>query len=295
MEVDPRFPTKLDALSDVPEPLRGALEETLPANQTFHLLLHAPAFQADGEESPATVLAVTDTAWLVASETEDGGATIENSDFNNTLFLELTSILLLGELRITFAAVDTAYSVTLKFETVGEELYREAVDLILAGIDPSLGMPGDGDLSDLSLLESWPMRIRNAAQRFLPKGKRYLAALHWPAVPASGDREFVPAGALLVTARKVVIVSEETGSLVEPSNEGPAVAEVVEQLHGTTSFIPRVRLADFHVSHEDHLGVLALQVQAPHGGEIVEVTFPSDQERAVSKVMDVLGLRPRLA
>ena len=114
-------------------------------------------------------------------------------------------------------------------------------------------------------------------------------------MPATGDREFVPAGALLVTARKVVIVSEETGSLVEPSSESSAVAEVVEQLHGTTSFIPRVRLADFHVSREGHLGVLALQVQAPHGGEIVEVTFPSGQERAVSKVMDVLGLRPRLA
>src|SRR5215813_3790880 len=112
MEVDPRFPTKLDALSDVPEPLRDALKDVLPANQQFRLLLHAPAFQSEGEESPATVLAVTDTGWLVASQTEDGGATIENSDFNNTLFLELTSILLVGELGITFAAVDTAYSVT---------------------------------------------------------------------------------------------------------------------------------------------------------------------------------------
>jgi hypothetical protein len=185
--------------------------------------------------------------------------------------------------------------VTLKFETVGDELYREAVDLILAGIDPSLRMPGEGDRSDLSMLDAWPMRILNAVQRFLPKGKRFLSALHWPAIPASADRESVPAGALLVTERKVVLVSEETGSLIEPLHEGSAVAEGAEQLHGTTTFIPRVRLADFHVSHEDHLGVLALQVRATHGGEVVEVTFPSDQERAVLKAMDVLGLRPRLA
>ena len=181
----------------------------------------------------------------------------------------------------------------LRFETVGEELYREAVDLILAGIDPSLGTPADEDRSDLSMLESWPMRIRNEAQRSWPRGKRFLSALHWPAVPANADREFVPAGALVVTEREVVIVSEEIGSPVGAPNDAAAVAEGAEQLHGTTTFIPRIRLADFHVRHEGHLGGLALRVQATHGGETVEVNFPPDQEWAVSKAVELLGLRPR--
>jgi hypothetical protein len=42
------------------------------------------------------VLAVTNNGWLLASETEDGGATVEKSNFSDTLFLELKSILLLG-------------------------------------------------------------------------------------------------------------------------------------------------------------------------------------------------------
>ncbi len=50
------------------------------------------------------MLALTNNGWLVASETEQGGATVEKSDFSDTLFLELASVLLLGQLRIAFAA-----------------------------------------------------------------------------------------------------------------------------------------------------------------------------------------------
>jgi hypothetical protein len=114
-------------------------------------------------------------------------------------------------------------------------------------------------------------------------------------VPANADREFVPAGALLVTEHEAVIVSEEIGSPVGAPNDAAAVAEGAAQLHGTTTFIPRIRLADFHVSHEGHLGVLALRVQATYGGETVELTFPPDQERAVSKAVELLELRPTVA
>ena len=106
MEIDTPFPTKLDTVSDAPEPLRSALVESLPSGEPVRLLVHAPAFPTGDEKSPATVLAVTNTGWLVASESEDGGATLEKSDFNDTLFLELTSILLLGQLGISFAAAD---------------------------------------------------------------------------------------------------------------------------------------------------------------------------------------------
>ena len=135
MEIDTRFPTKLDAISDAPEPLRSALVESLPSEKSVRLLVHAPAFSTVGEKTPATVLAVTNDGWLVASETEDGGASVEKSDFSETLFLELTSILLFGQLRIYFATVGTAYSATVKFDTVGEEYYREAIDLILKSVD----------------------------------------------------------------------------------------------------------------------------------------------------------------
>ena len=88
MEIDTRFPTKLDTVSDAPEPLRSALVESLPSGEPVRLLVHAPAFPTGDEKSPATVLAVTNTGWVVASETETGGASIDKSDFNDTLFFE---------------------------------------------------------------------------------------------------------------------------------------------------------------------------------------------------------------
>ena len=54
MEIDIRFPTKLDAISDAPEPLRTALVESFSAEQPARLLVHAPAFSTMNEKTPAT-------------------------------------------------------------------------------------------------------------------------------------------------------------------------------------------------------------------------------------------------
>jgi hypothetical protein len=66
MEIDATFPTKLETVSDVPEPLRSALIENLPADEPVRLLVHSPSFPAGDEKSPATVLAVTNHGWVVA-------------------------------------------------------------------------------------------------------------------------------------------------------------------------------------------------------------------------------------
>jgi hypothetical protein len=102
MEIDDRFPTKLDAITDAPEPLRGALAERLPAETPIRLLVHAPGFTTLDEKTPSTVLAVTDSCWLVASERDQRSASVEMAGFENTLFPELTSILLSGQLKILF-------------------------------------------------------------------------------------------------------------------------------------------------------------------------------------------------
>ncbi len=181
MEIDSRFPTKLDSVSDAPEPLRSAVEESLASPKSVRLLVHAPAFSTADEKSPATVLAVTDSGWLVASETEGGGASIEKSNFSDTLFLELTSILLSGRLRICFATVGTSYSATMTFDTVGEELYREAIDLMLNGIDQTVTPPAENDGGATSRIEAWPLKFRTEAERYRPKGRRFLAATQWSA------------------------------------------------------------------------------------------------------------------
>jgi hypothetical protein len=49
-------------------------------------------------------------------------------------------------------------------------------------------------------------------------------------------------------------------------------------------------LKDFHVSHQESFGVLALQVGAAHGEERLEVIFPSDNEKDLSKAMEQMLL-----
>ena len=293
MEIDTRFPTKLSTVSDAPEPFQSALVKNLPSGEPVRLLVHAPAFATE-EKSPATVLAVTNNSWLLASETEDGGAAVEKSNFSDVLFLELKSILLLGQLRISFATVDKAHSATIRFETVEDEVYREAIDLILAGIDPALTGAAEKGRSETSMLEGWPMKIRNEAQRYWPMGQRFLAAIQWPAVLGGSQEELAPAGALLVTERELVVISEEREFAAERPPEARPADETKAIFGGIITFVPRVRLKDFSVSHRESLGVLALQVNGAHGGEKLEVTFPSGDEKAVSNAMEQM-LPPRAA
>src|SRR5271166_64573 len=289
MEIDTRFPIKLNTVSDAPEPFRSALAENLPSGEPVRLLVHAPAFATEEEKSPATVLAVTNDGWLVAAETE-GGASVEKSNFSDILFLELKSILLLGQLRICFAALDKSNSVTIKFETVGDGFYREAIDLMLASIDPVLTGLAETDRNEASIFETWPMKVRNEAQRYSPRGQRFLAAIQWPAIFGGSEQQLAPAGALLITERELVVIVEEQELSAEFLPEAPAAEEPKEIFGGIITFVPRLRLKDFRVSHQESFGVLALQVGAAHGGEKLEVMFPYDNEKTISKAMEQMLL-----
>lgn len=228
------------------------------------------------------MLAVTDSGWLVVSATDDGGTALAKSDFSDTLLLELTLILLVGQLRIAFAAADASRSITIRFETIGDELYRKAIGLILVGINPALTAAGEGDRNEAAMLEGWPLKIRNEAWRFWPSGQRFLAAIQWPAVLDGSQRQLAPAGALLITERELVVISDEK----KPSAGEPlATDEVEETFAGIITFVPRARLAKFQVNHQEWVGVLALQLKAAHGGEMVDIAFPSSEEAAVTRAM----------
>ena len=165
-------------MTDAPEPLRSALLESFPSEKSFRLLVHAPAFFSTvGEKTPATVLAVTIDGWLIASEIEDSGARVEKSDFGETLFLELTSILLYGQFKIYYATVGTAYSATVRFDTVGEEFYREAIDLILKTMDQTRAPEVQNDRVSASIFETWPMKIPHR-DRALPTQRAALMRRH---------------------------------------------------------------------------------------------------------------------
>jgi hypothetical protein len=323
MEIDSTFPTKLETVSDAPEPLRTALVEKLPSEDAIRLLVHSPAFPTGDQKSPATVLAVTNNHWLVASETEDGAATLEQSAFSDILFLQLRSILLLGQLRIFFASGDASSSVTINFEGVGDELYCEAIELMLAASNPSVTAVVETDPKDSAIFSDWPMKFRNEVKRYWPRGQRLLAALRLPTVCGESRQEIAPAGALLITGRELVLISDEQESSAETPSKGEreispfdpenslaetppktALDQVAEKgdidpgkLPGDVyefgeviTFVPRVRLAEFQVSHQGHFGRLALQVQAVHGREKLEIIFPSDHLKALSQALEQVSI-----
>jgi hypothetical protein len=183
-----------------------------------------------------------------------------------------------GQFKIHFAKVGTSYSATATFDTVEERLYREAIDLILDGIDPNSRITEDNPEQD-KLFESWPIKFRAEAQRYRPKGQSLLAAIQWPAIFGGYSRELCPAAALLITSRELVLISEEKTSPRQHVGDDYTFGAII-------TFFPVVRLEDFHVGNEERFGVLELRVQARHGGEKFEIIFPADREKAVSKAME---------
>jgi hypothetical protein len=291
MTIDDRFATKVESIDEVPEPLRGALIDNFLSPESVRLLIHAPALLTLDERppttgpavtlsvvAPATVLAVTSDGWLVAAETGDGGSSVEKSDFEDTLFLELSSILLSGQLKLYFGAVGGLYSAIIDFDTGGEELYREAIDLILASIDRTSARAVESDRAAASLFRAWPIKLRNEVERYRPREQRLSAATWWSAIVDGFERDLCPAGVLLVTERELVWISEEKRSpRLRRGN--------VQKFGGVITYLPLLRLLDFHVSHHGRFGVLTLRVHGVHGGEELEIVFPAGHAKAVSKAM----------
>jgi hypothetical protein len=287
MDIDSNFPTRVQTIGSVPEPLRRALEDNIPPNEQVRLVIYSPAFSTLEELTktvlplaalaPATVLAVLNGGWMVAIEEEDG-LTIEKSTFDETLCLEVTSILLSGELKIIFASGGRHHAATIPFNTVREELYREAINLILDGIDHSPSFNTLVDDRPQPLLETWPIKTRADAKRYQPTSQRLMAATRWNAVTGGFGRNLSPAGALLLTNRTLISILDQQ----------PAVRQRPGAIHrfgGTIAYFPIARLSDFHTGHHGRFGMLDLRLQAPHGHEKLELLFPSDGEKSVTKTV----------
>jgi hypothetical protein len=279
MEINTRFPAKLDAITDAPEPFRSALKKRLGSDKRIRLLVHAPSCSTGKEKFPATLLAVTDKGWLVASDCQQNGTSVSASIFSETLFLELTSILLFGQFKSYFAMFGTSFCATANYNTVGEQYYREAIQLILNGIDGVDNIETKKNREATELFDDWPFRFRMEAERYWPRGQRLLAAVQWPAVVGGFRRELSAAGALLVTEREVVVISEEKHSPRRLSGDA-------HEFGGIITYFPFTRLADFKISTQEYFSVLALEVRAAHGGETLEILFPSGFESHVAEAME---------
>jgi hypothetical protein len=97
---------------------------------------------------------------------------------------------------------------------------------------------------------------------------------------------------LLVTERELVVISDEMESSEESPHKTPPAEEPAEGFGGIITFLPLVRLKDFHISQQDGFEILSLQASGAHGGEKLEIIFPRDEGAAVSKALEQM-LFPR--
>jgi hypothetical protein len=277
MDLDTRFASKLDNIADAPVAFRDAMAQYLPSPDCHRLLAYSPTFTTLGHRSPATLLAISSDRWLVASDDADGNVYVDECRFENTLLLELTTILLYGQLKIDFVADDEPRHSVVHFDTVMGKLYHEAVGLILDGVDGLPTLPTAGpDESTAAVLEGWPLRFRNAVPESIPHGHRLLGAAQWPAVEGGFGRELAPAAALLATNREVVLISEE-----QSWGSGR------ESKYGTiVTHFPLVRLARHELHPHARFMILDLEMHASHGGGKLQIIIPTGWAERVSRVME---------
>lgn len=291
MNINSRFAIRAARLEETPDPFRTAIRRQLTAAETIRMLLFGPSYTSLDRRSPATLLAVTSCGWVLALDDSDPGCvrTLE-CGFDNTLLIELTELALDGHLRIDYLTDGRPMTAAAGFNTVMSALYRDAADMILAGVDGAdyINTRAEEAAEAAHWLCNWPMKFSRAVLDNLRAGRRLLDAVHWPAVYAGFGRELAPAAALAATARELLLISEERRPSWDHDGSHAKVGTV------TTCF-PLSRLGSSHVASHGEVGVLELQMHAANGGEVLKVLFPADHEPALQQVMDRVSRRTKAA
>lgn len=273
-----RFPSKLASIEQAPEPLRSAVRNRLSSYDDIRLIVFGPASRLFGKRSPATLLVVTVRDWLMASDAADGQAEVVRCDFSNTLMVELTTVLLRGRLRVDFAQRGRAHSICAEFNTVMEEYYLEATQLLLDGMDGAATV-ASGDMSSNHALDALPLKFQNAMLRYQPAGQRLVDAVRWPAIWVGKcpwrQHEIVPESLLALTDRDIVFISEEKSSARSPAGQQAEHGNIV-------IYCPLSRLIHVRLRAHDSFDALDLHLGAPQGGEKVKIPFPCEHKSVVS-------------
>lgn len=280
-----RFASKLKSLEEAPEPLRGAVAAAIKSEDAVRLLVFGPAYKGGGQRLPASLLAVLDAEWVLATGTDTTEPTVARARFADTLLVEMTNILLYGKLRLDFAAHGRAQSVAIHFNTVMEGLFQEVVQRVLNGMDGVESVEPFDSRELYPALESLPLKFCNAVLEFIPMGQRVLDLVHWPAVLGRKLKilrhELAPEAMLALTERELLFISEEkTWSWIRPGR--------VQKYGSVVTHCPLSRIADIQLSEHDQLDTLDVEVRVRAGGEKLKIDFPREQKAKVSAFLEEL-------
>jgi hypothetical protein len=207
------FAAKLNSVEEAPDPLRDPMLAALHPHEAIELLIFGPSQRTIGKTDPASLMAILEHEWIIVTFGEHIGTQIYRCDFEDTLLLEMTDILLYGRLRVDFFRDNQIQSVAIYFNTVTSNIYEQAVQLLLNGMDKPNHLAFQEREDVRTTIEKLPLKFRNGVANYLPTGQRALEIIHSPAVLirrfAIFRRELSPEVALVLTDKELLFISEE--------------------------------------------------------------------------------------
>jgi hypothetical protein len=272
------FSVQFAGLEECPEPFRDRLRHFLSPSEAVFEIIYSPAFVAGRLCLPASVFCVTNRQWIMLHESKSGDVSLDSAAFADTLLIELTEILLYGQVRLSYAISNRSDSSACYFNTVMGYRYTRAIQRILTFIDGIESCSSEKDRSILMELKNWPLKFRNLGWLFLPPDSRLLGSLYWPTVLGVFQRELAPAAALFLTDRHLMIMAEEKSRAWFVKRDRTKYGAI-------TTYCPRSRISGFQIQEHRRFHILELEAHGAHGTEEFQVLFPRERNEEVTKLL----------
>jgi hypothetical protein len=273
------FATSAKNMEDLSSPFRETLMERIGTTEKLRHLIYSPAFDTAKFRGLASVLCVTDQRWLIVLRDDGGRVIAAESSYGATLLVELTIILLYGQLKIDYSHDGKVRAVLLHFNTVMQNVYSAAVKSILDTIDAHRDGVVTPKLSGTALLSAWPLKFRNFSILYIPQNSQLLDGVCWEEMRGGFGRELAPAAALVVTNRHIIVIAEEKISSWFQFRRSTKYGAII-------SYLPLDRFTGFKIRPQRHSRVLELESRGNSGGETLDITIPPDKEEAVRRAVE---------
>jgi hypothetical protein len=132
-----QFPVRFSNIDECPRHFRDRLKRSVDLTENIYDIIFSPAFSSGTASLPGSVFCVTDRQWLIAQEPKKRGHRVglKSAVYADTLLIELTDILLYGQLKIDYAFTDRSESSVCHFNAAFTNIYTNAILRVLNFID----------------------------------------------------------------------------------------------------------------------------------------------------------------
>jgi len=250
-------------LDDVPELFRGALARELAVGDHLLAFVCTPVRVSVGRRSPASILAFTDSDWIVIQQGPRGALDKTRCGYADTMLIDFMTGRLHACLRIDFVFAGGLRPLAIEFDPALEGVYLGALRRLLNALRGARTVAGRESNECPPLVSRWPA--------VLPRHHLWC------------DGALSPQVAFAAQENELVLVSEEIGSS-PPS--GPASGRIA-------TYCPLSRLEGFRISNVGILATVGLHLKAAEVSQTILVDIPAEHKTAVSGFLEAFLRRKR--